>query len=294
MASYLKRVKEILETHYNEVSDGGIVEKSPSKLVRGEGVQKQFYILKIDLVGSTMMLHGRHNQTYLKLIHSFLSTIDKIAQDFGADPQQMEYAGDGLLAYFLESETTASRVLAAACYMMEAVNNLLHLDQTLAGMKPRCRIVLHHASLTVAKIGPRNDSFLTAIGHPLHYVSKLEKDVGAWTIRVTPDFYKLVSRDERKFLQEGTKETKLVPLDPIPHLLSGLTIPTTNPNALGGLFGLGPQISHRQPNNQQRIADLLYGASVKPTIPPAPKYREEITVTGWDVNWQKLLAFLEG
>jgi class 3 adenylate cyclase len=283
MASYLKRVKEILETHYNEVSDGGIVEKSPSKLVRGEGVQKQFYILKIDLVGSTMMLHGRHNQTYLKLIHSFLSTIDKIAQDFGADPQQMEYAGDGLLAYFLESETTANQVLAAACYMMEAVNNLLHLDQTLAGMKPRCRIVLHHASLTVAKIGPRNDSFLTAIGHPLHYVSKLEKDVGAWIIRVTPDFYKLVSRDWKKFLQVGTKETKLVPVEPIP---------TTNLNRLEGLFGLG-QSPHSQPHNQQSLVDILYGSSMKLTNPPAPQYREETTVTGWDVKWQELLAFQE-
>ena len=88
MPSNLSDIKELLQRHYAEAAEG-LVDKPPSQLLRGEGTEKSFYIMKIDLVGSTQLLLGRKKSTYLKLAHTFLSTVDKITQNFGADPDQV-------------------------------------------------------------------------------------------------------------------------------------------------------------------------------------------------------------
>ena len=71
MVNTLADLDCLIATHQEEAFEG-IVDIAPSRLARGQGTEKNFYILKIDLVGSTMMLQGRHKGTYLKLAHTFL------------------------------------------------------------------------------------------------------------------------------------------------------------------------------------------------------------------------------
>lgn len=212
--SYLEDVRNYLERHYAEVA---VVEKAPSRLARGEGTERNFYILKIDLVDSTKLLANRRRSTYLKLAHCFLSTVDKIVCDHGADGQQTEYAGDSIVAYFPDT-VLAQRVLAAACYCRAAVSEIGKLDATLGGLELRCKLVLHFARLVVSKIGPRGDSFLTAIGHPVHLVAKMEKSVGPGGGRATQAFYDRLaseSRESRRFLSA-------VDAEEVPGLLSSV------------------------------------------------------------------------
>lgn len=199
MSDYIGIISGYLDTHYSE-SASGLVDKSPSKLARGEGTEKSFFIMKIDLVNSTKLLMGRRQATYLKLAHTFLSTLDRIVQDFGADGSQTEYAGDSILAYFPSVNVDAQNVLAAACYCREAVNKIKTLDATLGSLDLKSKIVLHHAPLVVSRIGPRADSVLTAIGHPLHVVAKLEKTVPENGGRATTAFFKELKHDSKKFL----------------------------------------------------------------------------------------------
>jgi class 3 adenylate cyclase len=73
-----KMISDIVQKYYNEANQGLQKDKPPSALKRGEGTEKDFFILKIDLVGSTKFVRNRFPQTYLKLAHVFLSTVDEI------------------------------------------------------------------------------------------------------------------------------------------------------------------------------------------------------------------------
>lgn len=263
MVSSLTDLDSLIATHQEEASLG-IVDVAPSRLLRGQGTEKNFYILKIDLVGSTMMLLGRHKGTYLKLAHTFLSTVDQITKDFGADSNQTEYAGDSVLAYFPES-VSAESVLKAACYAKVAVERIARLqsDQTLSRMN--CRVVVHYASLIIAKIGPRAGSFLNAMGQPLHRVAKIEKGITAGTGRVTQEFYKRIQRVNLKFFTAAYHEESVQ------------VTPSHSTNL--GLF-LSPQ---------ERMAQMLYGPL---SIPTQPQYRINRTLIGYDINWQLLKAAL--
>lgn len=270
MIKSLADVRALLQRHYVEAHDG-LVNKAPSQLLRGEGTEKNYYIMKIDLVGSTGLLMGRQKSTYLKLAHTYLSTIDKITQDFGADPEQVEYAGDSVLAYFGEKAASAEDVITAACYSRAAVQQIPSLDSTLNSIPLKCKIVVHFASLIVSRIGPRANSILTAIGHPIHQVAKIEKDIAADSGRATKEFYQKIKADNRKFLIPVDGEVKIP-----------VQLPPSMPlNSLGD-FHSGP--------GMRSIAEMLYPPSLPP--PPAQKFKIEKNVIGYDLRWPMLFEAL--
>lgn len=279
----------LLNQHYAEAANG-VVEKAPSRLSRGEGTEKEYYILKIDLVGSTGLLMRRQKSTYLKVAHTFLSTIDKIAQQFGADPDQMEYAGDSVLAYFPASSVSAENIIAAACYARKAVMELKKLDQTLGKLDFKCKIVLHHATLLVAKIGPRANSITTAIGHPIHMVSKIEKDISPNTGRATNQFYQQVPREHKIFLAPIYKETQVA----IPH--------SPPPTAPQGLIGTSPRGLFGTPTNSLLSAGLqtprlgprdgIVNSLLNAGKAQQPQYRIERSVIYRDLKWGLLFREL--
>ncbi len=71
----VQEIDDLLARHFRE-ANADLVDKAPSTLNRGEGTEKSFFLMKIDLVGSTPLLWNRRQSTYLKLAHTFLSTID--------------------------------------------------------------------------------------------------------------------------------------------------------------------------------------------------------------------------
>ena len=267
MSNNLEYISDLLGHHYEEAHNG-VVDKAPSRLTRGEGTEKNFYILKIDLVGSTGLLLKRHKSTYLKVAHTYLSTIDEITQSFGADPDQVEYAGDSVLAYFQDS-VSAEDVISAACFSRAAVMELRKLDETLSKLNLRCKIVLHYAPLLVAKIGPRANSITTAIGHPLHRVAKIEKNIDSDIGRVTKEFYKKIYRENKKYLTPVYTE-KLVQVPATPAL----------DFVANSLFGSSIN------QNSLSILDVL-------TSPPQPQWRTERTVIGYNLLWGRLFRALD-
>lgn len=250
----IQDIYELLERHYEEAA-GGIVDKPPSKLLRGEGTEKNFFILKIDLVGSTRMLKNSRKATYLKLAHTLLSSIDKLTQDCGADPEQTEYAGDSVLAYFPESAVSAEDVITAACYSRAAVLGMQRLDATFKMLKPICKVVLHYDTLLVSKIGPRAGSFTTAIGHPIHHVAKIEKEISADIGRVTERFFGQVAKENRKFFAPVYEDKQVEIQAPAPPMLNGM-------------YGLGA------PGYTPLLASLLNGSiSPPPRTTLLPQYQ---------------------
>lgn len=298
----LQRVGDLLKTHFSEATDA-LVDKPPSSLRRGEGTEKPFFIMKIDLVGSTSLLMSKRQATYLKLAHTFLSTVDRITQDYGADAEQVEYAGDGLFAYFPATADAAERVMIASFYAKAAVGMIANLGGAVGALKPQCRIVVHYDVLTVARIGPRAGSILSAIGMPIHRVAKLEKTIAPGEGRVTPEFRQQLDRRLWKFLETVyVEEQVLVPAPlppPVPLASFGLgsdyrrnalvdllrqpsSPPPPPPITLGmvGLFG-------QQANNLASLANYA------PTPAPSPTYRTEKRVVGYKFNWLLLAQELK-
>lgn len=282
-------MKEVLSQHYEEAA-GGLVDKPPSRLNRGEGTEKDFFVLKIDLVGSTGLLFGRRQATYLKLAHTYLSTVDRICQDYGADPLQTEYGGDSVLAYFPEAAASAEQVLEAACYSRAAVKGIKQLDDTLSSLDLKCKLVLHFAPLVVSRIGPRASSVLTAIGYPLHRVAKIEKELSAGVGRATEQFFKKVSRENKKFLYPIYQETR---------------IPVTQPIARPTTFFPGLVPAHTVLGDAITLASLLRpiaspGLITSPgigsgqgSVGASEVLRTDRTLIGYNLNWPKLFQALQ-
>lgn len=270
-STYPGRIADLLSKHYDEAV-GGLVDKSPSRLLRGEGTERPFYIMKIDLVGSTTALMARRKATYLKLAHVYLSTVDQITQDFGADPNQVEYAGDSVLAYFPETDATAEDVLSAACYARAAVSGMRELDETLSGLKFGARVVLHHGTLLVSKIGPRAGSILTAIGTPIHKVAKLEKEVSPGAGRATVEFRDKLDPRNRRFLIPVRQRNE------------------DRSNETGGLIPAQgrPLTGHGQFDVSAAIAAQIFGLSPveRLSVGVAPSDAMQLQpVVGYSVNW---------
>lgn len=272
----IQYIHELLKLHYEEASEG-LVDKPPSKLLRGEGTEKNFFILKIDLAGSTPILKRSRKATYLKLAHTLLSSIDKITQDCGADPKQTEYAGDSVLAYFPEGDASAEDAIKAACYSRAAVFGMQRLDATFNKYKLACKVVLHFDTLLVSKIGPRASSFTTAIGYPLHQVAKIEKEISPDTGRVTEKFFGQIANENRPFFESIHKETR-VELPPAP--------PPIPYGMFNGLLGLGAS------ENRNSLAQLLYGYPPPSPIASSPQYRVEKTLIGYNLRWPLLFKAL--
>lgn len=267
MSANIDYINELLNRHYLEASDG-LVEKSPSKLLRGEGTEKNFYIFKIDIWNSSMLLYRKQKATYLRYAHTFLSTIDQITKDFGADVKQTEYAGDSVIAYFSEN-TPSENILYAAAFARKAVLRMASLGGAVGELKPKCKVVLHFAPLIVSNIGPRADSFISAIGHPIHLVAKIEKDINVDTGRATKAFYEKLSHEYRKFLDEVATE---------------IQVPTLAPSVLAPTY---PPMSHTQ-----KLASLLYPDGFMNTpqfnTSPPPQITTQKTIHGYNLRWNFL------
>lgn len=303
MACSLSRVDELLNTHYREASEG-LVEKAPSSLSRGEGTEKDFYIFKIDLANSTALMNPRRKGTYLKLAHTFLSTVDRITQDYGADANQVEYAGDSVLAYFPANSTSAEDALSAAFYSAAAVERAASLGGVLGDIPLKFRLVLHFATLVVAKIGPRADSIISAIGQPIHYVAKLEKEIGVGVGRATLQFREKLLPVNRKFLNPVyTEYQELLPV--IPELYpSNQNVAHSSPqlNALAGLLGALTQarglINSQAQSQPLSLSNALMNYPRASNTPaqytaPAPVYRTSRKVTAYDLAWPNLRTALK-
>jgi class 3 adenylate cyclase len=286
VANYLDQVSAYLDTHYAEAADG-LVEKLPSRLCRGEGTERNFYILKIDLVRSTQLLYRRRSSTYLKLAHTFLSTVDRIVGDYGADRKQTEYAGDSVLAYFPDS-VSALDVLAASCYCRAAVKRIGKLDQTLASINIQCKIALHYAPLIVSNIGPRGESVLTAIGHPIHVVAKLEKDVPENAGRATVPFHDQLVKPGRKYLSAIYSEAnppvlpRIEPTFPDSRvsLLASLLDPQPQSPVPQTILGLAAALRHPASGGLGGGLTVLGAAAA---YQPQPQVNK--TVKGYRINW---------
>lgn len=265
----LDDIDYLLNRHLLEASEG-IVDVSPSRLNRGQAVEKNYYILKIDLARSTLILQGRRKATYLKIIHTFLSTIDSITQSYGADPNQTEYAGDSVLVYFPES-VSAENVLRAACFSKVAVERLASMQREPELMRIDCKIVIHFATLIIAKIGPRAGSILSAIGHPIHKVAKLEKEIGAGVGRATIPYRARLQVVNRKYLYAIYEET------------TQLVQPKTN-------------YSDWVPTKTSLLAlALMDSPGLSATIQPrqVPEYEVVKTIIGYNINWTALKMALK-
>lgn len=242
---------------------------------------------------STMLLQGRHASTYLKLAHTYLSTVDQIALSYGADGAQMEYAGDSVLAYF-DSYTPAIDVVRAALWSRVAVAQIGKMPGALGTLKFRCKIVVDYDRLVVSKIGPRAGAVLTAIGHPIHRVAKTEKLIGAGIGRASIAFHSKVPDDLRKYFVRAYEE--------VPSLNVSSTIfaspPAPPPSSsslglMGGMAALGLRrggledaifAPPAQPRTQLNALAGLYSSSPPPPAPaPAPR-----THIGYDFKWPLL------
>jgi class 3 adenylate cyclase len=278
-------VAALVHDHFGEAAEG-VVDKAPSRLLRGEGAQKSFYILKIDLANSTMLLAGKHPSTYLKLAHTFLSTVDKIALDYGADPAQTEYAGDSVIAYFPEN-TDPSSVILAAAWSRYCVSELSSLPGVLGSMSLKCRIVVEFAKLTVARIGPRAGTILTAIGMPIHAVAKTEKNIAPGQGRALLGFYGQLPSALRKYFSPAY-EVNPPTAPPVPAappaptslgILASILYEKERKGVAGGLNSLFYNDAHQTSNP---LSSLLNppAASFAPAAAEIPS-----RVIGYDFRW---------
>lgn len=196
-------ISNILQKYYNE-AQGGLVDKTPSTLNRGEATEIEYYIYKIDLVGSTLFVKNRTRQTYLKLAHTFLSAVDEITRIFGAEGEQAEYAGDSVIAYFRANKVAPIKVLAAAYNCRLAAREMQNLDATFRLFPFRTTAIIHYGKLIMAKIGPRGDSRASAIGPELHKACKMEANVPPGEGVASREFFNQL-RGGGKVLFEGEK-----------------------------------------------------------------------------------------
>lgn len=263
-----KTISEILNKYYGE-ADGGMVDKVPSSLNRGEGTETEFYIMKIDLCGSTRFFYRRSPQTYLKIAHTFLSSVDEITRYFGADADQAEYVGDSVIAYFRASDVDASAVLLAAYFSRLAALRMQALDATLKQYPFKTKVVLHYGKLIMAKIGPWRDARISAIGFELHRVCKMEANVNAGQGKATKEFGGKLKPPDRKFLSANTI-TKQVPVEAPPAPSPALT------------FGIGLRDYAIPPRGLHSILDSpsLYLQE--------PRYKMETEVVDYTINWEKI------
>lgn len=277
MKSY---VLDILSRHYDEAA-GGLVNKAPSDLNRGEGTEVANYLFKIDLVGSTMALRGRHKTTYLKVAHSFLSTIDQITRDHGADEQQVEYAGDSVLAYFPTTRVDPRELITVATLGRYALEQLKRLDATLRQLPLSSRVAIHCGTLIMSSIGPWGGRLNTAMGLPLHELGHMEKDIPAGEARTTREFWECLEADFRKkYLYAKTKETQVL-VTPAPTLMPTPALPDPY---RGGLLG-----SVAAQSGAQSLANILYGASQAPQpIVTPPRYETKVEILGYHLKWPLL------
>lgn len=296
------KVKELLRKHLDEAEAYSVSDTAPSALRRGEGTPKDYYILKVDLVGSTKFVIRKQHVTYLRLAHTFLSTIDEITQRYGAESNQVEYAGDGIIAYFPCDKIDAIDVLRAAYYCRYAALQMKGMHPTFGSYEFKTKIMLHKAQLLVTKIGPWGDFRVTAIGHGLHLVCKMESDVPAGEGRASISFKEAMERKYMRFLLGEYYEESTIP-SAQPSSVPATTsmgfgemlsyVKRTNPERT--LLG-GSAIEHIWDDSPRRglnaLAKALYGNSSQVTTPsPSPVPEMKRTLLRHRIAWKALEMF---
>jgi class 3 adenylate cyclase len=257
----------LIQRHLGEAS-GTLRDCPVNELNRGESTRRNYFIFKIDLTGSTEVLRSVRPATYARIGHAYLSTVDRITQEYGAEAEQTEYHGDGVLALFPERGNVAAAVLRAAILSHYAVNKLRR-EASITGVHPK--VLLHFAPLVIAKIGPYSESHRVAIGIPIHLVSKKEKEIGARQIWVSDEFARQMALGDRTALLTRRTvvktETRLVPEEP--------AVPPSYSSALASLGDLIYPPAPLTP--QQRLADLLRG--YPGPLSPAPEAPRMVSKT---------------
>ncbi|MFZ6006157.1 MAG: adenylate cyclase [Nitrospirota bacterium] len=269
-----KTINEILSKYYEE-ADGGMVDKTPSTLNRGEGTETEFYIMKIDLSGSTKFLYRRSPQTYLKIAHIFLSSVDEITRLYRADSNQAEYAGDSVIAYFRASDVEPEDVLFAAYYCRRAALEMQNLDVTLKQYHFKTKVVLHFGKLIMAKIGPWGDGRISAIGFELHRACKMEQNVSAGQGKATKEFWAKLKPINRKFLSANTRQVSVE----IPQPPAGSSLMPFN-------FGLRDYAIPPSNALSAGLGNLL--------SPQKPRYELKTEVVDYTINWNVIEQYFKG
>lgn len=180
--NYFEKLKEQADKYYREASDYTVILDPPSKLLRGSGTPYSGTLMYVDLESSTDIMSERSLPTYLKFSHVYLSLLNEIVVDFGARKEWVEYVGDGIIAHFVDgdsSEDTWNAIFAGM--QIQALVDLIipNLSQSFKTMGFTVKVAIHYDKFLVAKIGPWGDATVKPIGSPIHVVSKLqEKTVG--------------------------------------------------------------------------------------------------------------------
>jgi class 3 adenylate cyclase len=293
------KIHDIIERYFYE-ADGGIVQKAPSRLNRGEGTEINYYIYKIDLVASTLFTQTRTRKTYLQLAHTFLSAIHDITWEYGAEDDQTEYAGDSVIAYFRTDEVDAVDVLEAAYYCRKAALEIRKLDETLKRFPFNTKTIIHSGKLVMAKIGPRGSWRVSAIGPELHKACKMEKNVLPGEGRVSKEFMGQLVGRQKLLLKANYKEKqvlKLPEITPKPRGLSPLESPYPYSSAQG-ITGMAPMnimadsLQQRGIASPQRNALTEFATSVPKGV-PEPQYVTERELVDYSINWDMIPKFLE-
>lgn len=298
----MPKVNDIITKYYAEAAEGLLDNKVPSDLKRGEGTEAEYYIFKIDICDSTILFARRSSQTYLKIAHVFLSSIDSITREYGADTKQVEYAGDSVLAYFPSYTGMAMKVLLAAYFSRMAALMMKTLDVTFNKFPFYTKIVLHHSKLILGNIGPWGDKNLTAIGYPIHYVAKLEKVVSPGKGLATKEFAeKLSITEKRHFLipnyvdkkveiQQPEQVGSLEPLTLRKALATAGMLdprPAITRNALAAIAGYTSEEARRA-----ALGSLFNPTGTITNI--EPQYKIEKELINYSVNWNSIGLFLQG
>jgi|GEM_PF-3417758 class 3 adenylate cyclase len=280
-------LQDLLKKYYQEAV-GGMVQKAPSELNRGEATEIDYFIFKIDLVDSTKFAQTIPHRTYLKLAHTFLSSIDEITRKFGADVNQAEYVGDGIIAYFPASKVNPIIVLKAAFFCRLSALEMKKLDVAFARFPFWTKSVIHYGKLIMAKIGPWGDSFSSAIGPELHKACKMEDKVSPGQGLVSKEFAaQLPSRERSILLKANYKETQ-IPKPPKRTLstLDNLFNPGGEQSPLEKMFGIRPAISPAILGLHPFKEGLTLGSK-----PLESTYETRKEVIDYSIHWDKILSF---
>jgi hypothetical protein len=288
-----KTIDEILQKYYDE-ANGGMVQKAPSTLNRGEGTEKEYFIYKIDLVGSTIFTWSRSHQTYLKFAHTFLSTVDEITRHYGADDNQVEYAGDSVIAYFPKS-VGAINVLVAAYVCRDATLRMKSLDATLKKFPYHTKTVVHFGKLIMAKIGPHGDSMVSAIGPELHKACKMEKNVSAGEGRASKEFMGQLEGRQRILLKANYKEIQVLK-QPESNPISGGLLAEAFSQSLSPRHLLGTTPNNLSPFEVQKgiAMPLNFLSALAPPVQPsnqALQYETKRELVDYSIRWDMFPSY---
>lgn len=316
------KIDSLMQKYFDE-AEKSVTNTAPSSLRRGEGTLCDYYILKIDLCGSTAFLRLKQHTTYLKLAHVFLSSIDHITQHYGAESSQNEYAGDSVIAYFRCDAVDAFNVLLAAYYCRHAAAQMKDAYPAFKGYEFKTKVMLHKAKLIIAKIGPWGAHRVTAIGYGLHHVCKMEQKVKENQGRATTQFVDALGKTRSRFvngnfIEEAIPVAPILATAPIRNLSDfAQTLYSTPPPSEHGLLSRAlaqpadmsrPLSGFAVSNPESRpslgllsgalqqptrsLSDRLYDAS--PTVAKPPVVNIKRTLVDYTICWGTLRMYTEG